>query len=129
MCVCVCVSVCVCVRACMRACVRACVCVPRKPSDSSEIVGVMIVNLGMVTASDIEMHHVLIISTLTFTQGHTALNHETIKCLIISKTIPAMLIKFAVQIARLKVYNYDHASPMTMTFIQGHKCVSKLTTF
>ena len=39
-----------------------------------------------------------------------------------------MPIKFAVKIVRLKVY-MTMASPMTLTIIQGHKCVSNLTTF
>ena len=60
------------------------------------------------------MHLVLIILILTFIQGHTDLNHENNKCLIISETIQAMPIKFALKIARLKVH---------MTFIQGHKCL------
>ena len=45
---------------------------------------------------------------------------------IISVTVQAMAIKFAVKIVRLKVY-MTIASPMTVTFIQGHKCVSNLT--
>ena len=82
---------------------------------------VIIVKLGTVT-SNMGMHHVLIILTLTFIQGHTDLNHKNNKCLIISKTIQAMPINFAVKIIQLKVY-------MNLTFIQGHKCVSNLTTF
>ena len=39
-----------------------------------------------------------------------------------------MPIKFAVNIARLKVYTAI-ASPMTLIFTQGHTCVSNLTTF
>ena len=73
------------------------------------------------------MHHVLIILTLSFTQGHTDLNHENNKCLIISETIAAMPIKFAVKIVQLKVF-MTIASPMTLTFIPGHKCVSNWTT-
>ena len=65
------------------------------------------------------MHHVLII--LTFIQGHTDLKHENNKCLIISENVQAML-KFAVKIGRLKVYT-TIASSMTLTFIQGHKCI------
>ena len=57
---------------------------------------VIIIKLGMVTVSDIVMHHRLIIEILTFIQGHTDLNHENNKCTIISETIQAMLIKFAV---------------------------------
>ena len=55
------------------------------------------------------MHHVLTILSLTFIQGrHTDLNqHENKQCLIISQTIEAMPITFAVKIVRLKVYNYN----------------------
>ena len=48
-------------------------------SDSSETVEILIVKLGTVTASDVRMHHVLIILTLTFIQGHTDQNHENNK--------------------------------------------------
>ena len=47
-------------------------------SDSSETIEVTIIKLGTVTASEIRMHHVLIMLTLTF-QGHTYLNREN-KC-------------------------------------------------
>ena len=56
-------------------------------SDSSETVEVIIIKLGMVTASDMRMYHVFIILTLTFIQGHTDLNRENNKCLIISETV------------------------------------------
>ena len=52
-----CMCHCVCVHACV-LCMCVCVC------------------LGMVTASDMRMHHVLIILTMTVIQGHTDLNHE-----------------------------------------------------
>ena len=78
-----------------------CVCVSLT-SDFSGTVDVIIVNLGMVTASDMRMHHMLIILTMTFIQGHTDRNHENNKCLIISETMQAMPIKFAVKIVRLK---------------------------
>ena len=70
-------------------------------NDSSEIIKVTIMKLGTVTPSDIIMHHVLIILTLTFIQGHTDLNHENEKCSIISETVQQMLIKSAVKIVRL----------------------------
>ena len=73
-------------------------------SDSSETIEGIIVKLGTVTASGMVMHHVLIILTLTFTHGHTDLNHENNKCLIISEHIQAIPIKCAVKIVRLKVY-------------------------
>ena len=87
-----------------------------------------VLRYGMVTASDMLMHHVLIILTLNFIQGHTDLNHENNTSLIISETIQAMPIKFAVKIVRLQVCT-TIASPMTLTFIQGHKCVTNWTTF
>ena len=83
------------VRACVRECVRACLSLA---SDSSETVEVTIVKLGTVTASDMRMHHVLIILTLIFSYGHTDLNHENNKCSIISGIIHAMPIRFAVKI-------------------------------
>ena len=43
-------------------------------SDSLEIIEVIIIKLGMVTALDMRMHHVLIILELTFIQGHADLN-------------------------------------------------------
>ena len=62
-------------------CVRAFI-----ANDSLETVEV-IVKLGTVTASDMRMHHVLIVLTLTFIQDHTELNHENDKCSIISETV------------------------------------------
>ena len=72
-------------------------------SDSSETVEVIIIKLDTVTASDMLMHHVLIILILTFTQGHTYLNHENNKCSIISETVQATTITFDVKVVRLKV--------------------------
>ena len=45
-------------------------------SDSSETIEVIISKLGTVAASDMKMHHALIVLTLTFIQGHTYLNRE-----------------------------------------------------
>ena len=61
----VCLSVCLC---------TVCLCVSLA-NDSSETIEV-IIKLGMVAASDMLIHHVLIILTLTFIQGHTDLNQE-----------------------------------------------------
>ena len=74
------------------------------------------------------MYNMLIILTLTVTQG---LNHENNKCLIISETVQAMPIELAVKILRLKVgvYYMTIASLMTLTFTQGHNCVSNLAIF
>ena len=94
---CVCVCVCVFVRACVRACVSL-------ATDFSESIEVIISKLGTVTASDMIMHHVLIIFTLTFIQDHTYVNPENNQCSIISEIVQAISIKFAVKIVRLKVY-------------------------
>ena len=48
--------------------------------------------------------------------------------MFISETIQAMPIKFAMKIVQLKVY-MTNASPMTLTSIQGHKCVSNWIIF
>ena len=95
----------VCLYVCLSVCLSVCVCVSLA-IDSSESTEVIIIRLGTVTASDVLMHHVLIILTLTFIQDHTYLNHENNNCLIIKKpnNIQAMTIK----LIRLKVYNYDH---------------------
>ena len=95
-------------------------------SDSSETVQVIIIQFGTVTASDIIMHHVLIILTLTFVQGHTDLNNEN-KCLIISETVQTMPIKFAVKIVRLKVYMIFSQSDDIAVHSRWH-CVSNLTS-
>ena len=87
------VCVCVCVRVRVRACVRACVCVPRKRFHGNYC-EVIIIKQGTVTASAMLMHHVLKILIMTFIQGHTDINHDNNKCLIISETIEAMPIKF-----------------------------------
>ena len=79
---CVCVCVCVCVRACMRAC-------PSQAIPWKQSIEVIIIKLGTVTSSDMLMHRVLIILILAFIQGHTDLNHENNKYLIISETIQA----------------------------------------
>ena len=50
------------------------------------------------------MHHVLIILTLTFIQGHKDLNNENEKCSITSETVQALPITLAVKIVRRKVY-------------------------
>ena len=97
-------------------------------NDSLETIEVIIVNLGMVTASDMGMRNILIIMTLTFIQGHADLNHENNKCLIISETIQAIPIKFAGKTVRLKAY-INIASPMTLLFTQGPNCASNLTFF
>ena len=108
-------------------CLCVCMCVSLA-SDFSETVAVIIVKLGMVTASNMIMHRVLIILAMTLIQGHTDLKHENNECLIISETIQAMPINFAVKIVRLRVY-MTIASLMTLTFIQGHKCIQTWLLF
>ena len=66
------------------SCVCVCVCV----CDLETIK--VVIKFGRVTASNMRMHHVLIILTLTFFQGHTDLNHENNKCSIISETVQAI---------------------------------------
>ena len=60
-------------RLCMYDCVSVYVSLAR---DYSESINVIIIKLGTVTVSDMRNHHVLIILTLTFIQGHTNLSHE-----------------------------------------------------
>ena len=80
-----------------------CVCLS-VTSHISETGEAIAIKFDTVAASDMEMHHVLIILTLTFMQGHTDLNHENNKCLIILETVQAMPIMFVVKIVQLKVY-------------------------
>ena len=58
-------------------------------------------------SSEMRMHHVLIILTLTFIQSITDRNRDNNTCLTISETIQAMPITFDAMIVRIKVYNYD----------------------
>ena len=76
-------------------------------------------NLSMVTATDMRMPQVLII------QGHTYLNHKNNKCSIISETVQAPPITFAVKIIRLKVYEIVSQ----FSDLQGHNCISNLIFF
>ena len=67
-----------------RVCVCLCVC----PSQAipQKLLKLIIIKLGTVTASDMRMHHVLVVLNLTFIQGHTDLSHENNECSIISET-------------------------------------------
>ena len=121
-CVCVCVSVCVCLSVCVRVCLSVRLALV---NDFSETIEVIIIKPGMVTDSVMEMHHVLMIWSLTFIKGHTYFNHEDNECSIVSETFQAMPTKFAAKIIRLKAY-ITVASPMTLTFTQGHNCISNL---
>ena len=85
-------TVCVCVYVCRST-----------TSHISETYEAIAIKFDTVTASVTGMHHVFII-ILTFIQGDNDLNHKNNKCSIISETIQAMHIKFAVKIVRLKVY-------------------------
>ena len=99
-------------------CMCVCVCVSLA-SDSSETIEVIIIKRGTVTASGMRMHHVLIILTLTFIQGHTDLNHENNKCSIISDAVQAMTIQFAVKINQshfsVVFYNFSITASNTNT--------------
>ena len=64
---------------CLSVCLCVCVSLAR---DSSETMEVINIKLGMVTTSDMVMHQVLIIFTVTFIQGHTDLIHEYIPDMI-----------------------------------------------
>ena len=67
--------------------VCVCVCVPQHKR-FQETIEIIIVKLGTVTASGMRMHHLFIILTFTFMQGHIDhLNHGTNQCLIISETV------------------------------------------
>ena len=59
-------------RARARVCVCVCVSLAR---NSSETIQVIVIKFGTVTALDMRMHHVLIILTLIFFQGHTDILH------------------------------------------------------
>ena len=65
---------------------------------------------------------VVIILTLSFIKGHTDLNHENNKCLIILQTVQAMPMKFDIKIVRLKIFIIV-ASSVNLTFAQGHSCL------
>ena len=109
----------------MQKSVRVSVCVPLA-SDFSETIEVIIIKLGTITASDKLMHHMLIILALTFIQGHINLIHENNTFFIISETLQAVLIKFAVKIVRLKVWMiFSQSDGLALT--QGHNCISNLT--
>ena len=73
-------------------------------SDSSETIEVTIIKLDTVAASDMLMHHVVIILTLTFIQGHTKLNDEKNKLMFDYFRNSSSNPLFAVKIVRLKVY-------------------------
>ena len=73
-------------------------------SDSSGTIEVTINKHGTMNSSDMRMHPVLIILTVTVIQGHTDLDHENNKYSNISQTVQAMPIKFTVKIVRLKIY-------------------------
>ena len=85
-------------RPCLCVCVFVCLFLA---SDHSETIEVIITKLCTVAASDMRMHHVFFLLTLTFIRGRTDLNHENNKCSIISENVQAMPITFAVRVARL----------------------------
>ena len=89
-------------------------------SASSETIEVIIVKLGTVTATDMGMHHVLIILTVTF-KVTSILILKINKCLIIFRNYSSNAHYVCSEDShRLKVY-MTIASPMTLTFTQDHK--------
>ena len=72
------------------------------------------IKFDTVIASVTRMHRMLIILTLTFIQGHTDLNHENNKCLIISETVQAMPIKYQVYCEH---YSKLYSTFELMTFV------------
>ena len=79
-------------------CVYVCLVCVFLTSDSSKTIDAIVIKLGTVTASEMVMHRVLIILTLTFMHGHTGLNHANNKCSIFSETVEVILIRFVVKI-------------------------------
>ena len=125
----VCLSVCLSI--CMSTCLSACLSVSHSQAiPRKRLMKVIIIKIGTVTISDMGMHNLLtiiIILTLTFIQGRTYLNNVTVNIRLFQKRFQAMPIKFALKIVRLKVYILILASPMALTFPQGHNCVSNFT--
>ena len=102
------------VRACVYVCVRPSVFPSPAISKTSEVIAI---KFDTVTASVTRMHHVLIILTLTFIQGHTDLLHENNQYSIISETVQAMPIKVccAMSLVRRKVYiMFSHSDDLDL---------------
>ena len=66
------------------------------------VIEVIAIKFDTVTASVTGMRHVFMLLTLTFIQGHTYFDYENNKCSIISETVQAMPIKFAMKTVRLE---------------------------
>ena len=101
-------------------------------SDFSETIEVVMVNLGMVTASDMGMHHGLITLTLTIIHGHTDINHENNKCLInISETISSNAHQVCCCEDSSTKGRYDHGQSDDLDLHSSSRvrCVSNLNTF
>ena len=81
-------------------CVFVCVCVCVSVASDSETLEII---QHQTWHGNCLMHHVLIILTLTFIQGHTDLNRENNKCSIISESVQVIPIMLAVKIVRLTV--------------------------
>ena len=58
---------------CLSVCLSVC---GSLTGDFSETMEVIVIKLGMVTASDMVLHHVFSILTSTFIEGNTYINHE-----------------------------------------------------
>ena len=99
---------CMCVRACVSVCLSVCLSVVSHISETRKAIAI---TFKTVTASVTRMHHVFMTLTLTFIQGHTDLNHDNTKCVIISDTVQAMPIKFAVKVGSPTKGLYDSCQP------------------
>ena len=118
-CVCVCVCVCACMRACVCACMSACMCVPRK-----RFLRNYWSHHRQTWHSDclrMKMHHMLIVLTLT----QIKIMKKKEKSFIISETIQAMPITFAVKIVCL----YDHCQSNDLELHSRSQVCVKLDYF
>ena len=125
------VSVCVCVYMQARVCVSL-------ASDCLETIEVIIIKLGTVTASesDIRMHHVLMILTLTFIQGQRGLNRENNKMFDYFRNLSSNTHQVCPEDSLTKCLLYiliyelkSLLSLMTLLFTQSHNCISNETNF
>ena len=117
-------------RTCLCVCVRAFKwCPSQAVIPQSRTVEITIVKLGTVTASYVRMHHVLIILTLTFIQGHTYLSHVMKMINVYFKNYSSNDHHVRCEDSPTKGLIVTTASPMTLTFIQDHKCASMFSDY
>ena len=85
----------------------------------------IIIKLGTVTASDIHVNYIDLDHT---SRSHRSLITKIINAWLVQKLLTQCPSRLLWRVVRLKVY-MTIASPMTLTFIEVHKCFSNLTTF